>query len=229
MLATCLPGMREPAVSDKCDFAELMARIREGDEGACTEVVERYSGPLLRCIRSRLRNSSIRRFYDSGDFTQSVWGAFFSRTQQNHLQIQTPAHLIRLLQAIARNKVKRQHRKHLTARRDVRRMEAVPVERLARESRNDDAPERAAKRELIEKVRSRLRDLVPEDRYIIEERMAGRYWSELSEELGTTVTALRMRQWRLLRRLRAAFDPVSERESEIAPPPPCVALEQPSL
>src|SRR5438034_10804560 len=64
----------------------LLARIKNGDEGAARELLTRYE-PKIRLVVRRQLPRLLRSRFDSLDFLQSVWGSFFHkiRTGSNDL------------------------------------------------------------------------------------------------------------------------------------------------
>src|SRR5271168_2063640 len=99
-------------------FLELIQQVRAGDEAAATEVVRRYEHALLREIRLRLRDPRLRRALDSIDICQSVLASFFLRAASGQYQLETSSQLLRLLVAMARNKLASQARHSYVTRRD---------------------------------------------------------------------------------------------------------------
>ena len=98
-------------VSRQSDFETLLARVREGDQGAAWTVVELYGPHILRAVRRKL-NSELRSKFDSQDFVQAVWASFFAdKTKVD--DIDSPAQLIGLLGAIAKHKIIDQLRKRM--------------------------------------------------------------------------------------------------------------------
>ncbi len=58
-------------------FADVIRRIRAGDDQAARELVERYE-PLIRCeARLRLRDPRLYSRFDWTDICQSVMASFF--------------------------------------------------------------------------------------------------------------------------------------------------------
>ena len=92
--------------------------MRAGDEAAAAEVVRRYERALLREIRLRLRDPRLRRALDSGDICQSVLASFFLRAASGQYDLQQSGQLLKLLVAMARNKLASQARHSYVARRD---------------------------------------------------------------------------------------------------------------
>ncbi len=100
------------------EFQELIRKVRAGDEGAATEFVRTYERALLREIRLRLRDSRLRRALDSGDICQSVLASFFLRAAAGQYELTRSEQLIRLLTAMARNKLATEARHSYVSRRD---------------------------------------------------------------------------------------------------------------
>jgi RNA polymerase sigma factor (sigma-70 family) len=189
-------------VTDAPEFADLIRRVRDRDEDAAAELVRRYESAIRRVVRIRLRDANLRRLLDSSDVCQSVLASFFVRTALGQYEVDTPAQLLNLLAAIARNKLTNQANRLRAKRRDVRRDtggdDAAPLIPDAA----SDPGEQAAARELLEKVRDRLG---PDERYLAEQRAVGRTWQELADELGGTDVALRKKLTRALDRVMAGL------------------------
>ncbi|HMF35814.1 MAG TPA: ECF-type sigma factor, partial [Isosphaeraceae bacterium] len=62
------------------DIRELLARIKNGDEEAARELLNRYESKVRLVVRRQLPRL-LRPRFDSIDFLQSVWGSFFHRIQ----------------------------------------------------------------------------------------------------------------------------------------------------
>jgi RNA polymerase sigma-70 factor (ECF subfamily) len=179
-------------------LSHLLGRFRAGDPDAARELVEQYEPQLRRMIRLRLRDSRLRRLFDSADICQSVLANFFARLSLGQYDLESPGQLVRLLETMARNKVATQARKGQVMRRDERAIDgsdeatspAVPGPSLT---------EQVAWNELIGLVRSRLTD---EERIISDLRADGCEWAEVASRLGATSEGAR-------KRLERAFDRVA--------------------
>src|SRR5262245_58769822 len=111
-------------------FADLIARVRAGDDQAATILVRRYEPEVRREVRFLLRDPFLRRSFDSMDICQSVMGSFFLRAALGEYDISQPQDLVRLLISMTRNKVVDATRRQRAQRRDHRRstsLEAVDV------------------------------------------------------------------------------------------------------
>src|SRR3989442_13644649 len=103
-------------------FAELMSRVRAGDQDAATELVRRYEPAIRRAVRFRLGDTRMAAVLDSMDVCQSVLASFFVRAASGQYEVDQPEQLQKLLVAMARNKLAFQMRKHRAQRRDQRRV-----------------------------------------------------------------------------------------------------------
>ena len=91
------------------EFHILMNRLRAGCPDAARDTVRRYGDHVLRIVRSRLHRS-LRRQYDSIDFTQEVWGCFF-KAPWGKYDFNAPEELIGFLACLAYRKVADVHRR----------------------------------------------------------------------------------------------------------------------
>src|SRR5262245_37387150 len=68
-------------------FADVMARLRVGEEGAAWEVFQRYAGRLI--ARARLEFSArLQHRVDPEDVIQSVYKSFFQRYAGGQFQLE---------------------------------------------------------------------------------------------------------------------------------------------
>ena len=180
-------------------FRRLIQGVRDGNGVAAAELLRRYESELRRLVRVRLSDPRMRRTLDSMDICQSVLGEFFVRAAAGQFELNDPRDLMKLLVAMAKNKVVEKARYLYARSRDVRREGASGGDALRGLAAGGDAPDEAlANRELLEEVRRRLR---PEERYLAEQRALGRPWTDLSAELGKTPDALRKQRDRGLDRV----------------------------
>jgi RNA polymerase sigma factor (sigma-70 family) len=96
---------------DREDFRALMKRVRQGCAEAVTQVLETYGQNVLRVVRRRL-SKRLRSTYDSRDFTQDVWTAFFGREIATR-EFASPDELLAYLITLARNKLADAHRQRM--------------------------------------------------------------------------------------------------------------------
>jgi RNA polymerase sigma-70 factor (ECF subfamily) len=135
------------SMSDERDeFADLMKRLRDGSEEAARELLDHYTGHILRVVRRRL-SRELRSKYDSVDFVQAVWASFFADAPRQH-RFDHPEALMAFLVTLAQNKVIEAVRKRLmTQRYNVNREQQFgqPSEQLAPKLRGrEPTPSQAA-------------------------------------------------------------------------------------
>ena len=192
--------------SSPASFRGLIARVRAGDDQAAAELVRRYEPAIRRAARVRLVDTRLNRLLDSMDICQSVMASFFVRAALGQFELETPDQLLRLLATMTRNKLAGQVKGHGAARRDFRRVGAVPGDRddgagagAEQIAGSDPTPSRdLAARELLDEA---LRRLSPEERRILDCREQGGQWAEIAAELGSSPEALRKRLARAVDRV----------------------------
>jgi RNA polymerase sigma factor (sigma-70 family) len=190
-------------MADDTNFADLLRRVRAGDEQAAAELVHRYESAVRVAVRMRLGDARLRRVLDSMDVCQSVLASFFVRAAAGQYDLERPDQLVRLLVTIARNKVAYQARRHRAGNRDLRRDEGLDAG--ARDLVGaEPSPSRVASgRELLAEVRRRL---TPEELRLADLRAEGREWAEIAATLGGTVEARRKQLARALDRVTSQVD-----------------------
>ena len=177
-----LPEKPDPPEQD--GIQGLLARIKEGDEGAARELLTRYE-PKVRLVVRRQLPRLLRSRFDSLDFLQSVWGSFFRRIQTGPNDLMEEQNLITFLAWAARNKVIDEYRRAGTQKQDKRREQPLSgVGDAEAGLAGGDTPSQLAQaRETFD----RLRDLLPEDRRVIlEMRAAGHSCKEIGERMGVS-------------------------------------------
>jgi len=181
----------------EASFQELMQRVRNRDQAAAAELVQRYERHVRRAVRFQLVDPRLRRVFDSMDVCQSVLATFFKRAAAGQYQLEHADQLIHLLVRMACNKVAGQARKQRAQRRDVARVEHASF--LAGEQTGPDREpgELMAQRELVARFRERLSD---EEWRLVSERADGRGWAEIAADVGGTPEGLRKRLSRAVER-----------------------------
>ncbi len=99
-------------------FADLMVRLRGGDEAAAAKVFHRFTNRLIGLARLHL-DSRVRRKVDPEDVLQSVFRSFFLRHAQGEFDFQGWDDLWALLALLTARKCGRWARRFHTAGRDV--------------------------------------------------------------------------------------------------------------
>jgi RNA polymerase sigma-70 factor (ECF subfamily) len=190
-------------------FADFIRRIRAGDPQAAAELVQRHEPAIRMEVRLRLSDPRLRRLFDSMDVCQSVLASFFVRAAAGQYDLAEPSQLIRLLVAMARNKLAMQVRRQRSARRDHRRNEGLGE---AEPPAADRSPSQVvAGRELLAELRQRLTE---EERRLADLRTGGLAWAEVAAEMGGTAQARRKQFERALDRVarELGLEPAPEDE-----------------
>jgi len=187
--------------------ADLIGRVRAGDERAAAELVRLFEPTIRRRIRVwlRLQDPALRRAFDSVDVCQSVLASFFARAASGQYELESPGQVAALLLKMARHKLLHRVSRHTAGRRDIRRDRPVEAgdcdDAIAGHEPSPSAC--VASRELLEEVRRRLG---PEERIAADLRAEGHGWAAIADELGGTPEARRKQLVRALDRVAGELD-----------------------
>jgi RNA polymerase sigma-70 factor (ECF subfamily) len=165
-----------------------MKRVRAGDEQAATELVRLYEPEIRREVRLRLRDSRLRRDFDSVDICQSVLASFFVRAALGQYELEKPEQLIKLLVTMTRNKLIGKIRKMHSQTRDHRRIDADGQNKLEAVAAGPTPSDLAIGSELLQEFRNRM---TQEEWQVAERRSQGLPWADIASELGGTPEGLR--------------------------------------
>ena len=183
-------------ISDK-DFSALIARVRAGDQSAAAELVTLYEPEIRRAARLRLTDPELRRLVDSVDISQSVFGKFFNRIDDN-IELQSPAQLLALLTKMTSNRVIDEHRKRQTSKRgggaEVGNIDIGEFQGLSPGPRTS-----AISKDLLENAKSQMSS---KELDLLNRRCDGESWDEIAEAVGGSAEALRKQLGRALERVR---------------------------
>jgi RNA polymerase sigma-70 factor (ECF subfamily) len=190
-------------MSEESGFQDLIQRVRAGDERAAAELMQRYKPFVCRAARLGLQGSCLRRLYDPLDVCQSVFASFFIRLRAGQYELKTPGQLLRLLLALSRHKLADHLREQLAARRDLRRLRSAGRGLSQLPAAEADPSQEVAAAELVVEVQRRLS---AEERWLAEQRAAGRPWEEVAAERGGSPEALRKQLARAIERVLRELD-----------------------
>jgi RNA polymerase sigma factor (sigma-70 family) len=195
------PMAHQPGLASDNPFLAYVTRLREHDELALQELIDRYA-PVIRLeARMRLRSPHLRAVLDSMDICQSVLKSFFLRAAAGQFSIDRPEDLRRLLVQMACNKSLEAARREYAQRRDVRRSVTLGDE-AHQLAGGDDPVEEVEWRELLLRGREMLS---PDEGKVAEWRAAGWTWEEIGGELGRTPDQVRMQLARAQTRVAQAL------------------------
>ena len=170
--------------------AELLDRLRVGDEDAAAVLFDRYVERLVALAGSRLSARLARRL-DPEDVVLSAWRSFFVGARQGRFSLEHSGDLWRLLASITLHKLYRQAARHRAGRRALGR--EVPeaggsiLERLARD-REPTPDEAAALADEVEQVLSQCDELA---RRVLELRLEGLLIEEIAAQVGRSERTVR--------------------------------------
>jgi len=185
-------------MSEETSFAGFVSRIRAGDEQAAAELVRHFEPVIRREVRLRLHDSRLYRLFDSMDICQSVLKSFFLRAAAGQYDLKKPSDLVKLLVAMAQNKLAFQVRKEHRQRRDSRRVVATTTAELNVAAPGPNPSDLVAGQELLQAFRERLSE---EEHQLADLRAEGRAWAEIAAQLGGTPQARRMQLTRAIERV----------------------------
>jgi len=185
-------------VPEPDSFAELVRRVRAGDPVAAAELVRRYEPAIRRVVRVRLGGGRMAALFDSMDVCQSVLGSFFLRAAAGQYSLDTPDDLLKLLTAMARNKLAFQVRKQRALKRDCSRDIAGELVAEGMDAGAASPSREVAARDLLRELQRRLS---PEERQLVELRNQGHDWPAIADRLAGSAEALRKKHARALDRV----------------------------
>ncbi len=187
----------------RSSFKALLQHARAGESDAWQEIFSRLAnqekeGAELMALARRLlpRNDRARDFVDSMDVMQSALRSGWLDASQ--FRGESEAEFFQWLRTILRRKIGRAVR---------RKKPQIGMNDAAERAVDDAAPavEEVVRDEMKQRLRDAIAQLPEEQRLVIELRFAGKKSPEIAAELGITATAVRMRESRAARKLKAVL------------------------
>jgi RNA polymerase sigma-70 factor (ECF subfamily) len=179
-------------------FHEFIQKVRAGDEQAAVELVRQYESEIRREVRLRLRDSRLRRDFDSVDVCQSVLASFFIRAALGQYELEEPQQLVKLLVAMTRNKLIGKVRKMQSQTRDHRRVDEEGQDKLRTVAKGPTPSDVVIGSELVQEFRKRM---TREEWQLADRRSQGLPWEQIASELGGTAESLRKQLARAVERV----------------------------
>ena len=162
------------------EFTILMQRVRAGDSQASSELFERYAQEVQLIVRRRL-SKRLRSQFDSLDFAQDAWVAFFDVSPERYT-FQTPEELVAFLTRLARHKLIDAYRQRFhAAKRDQRLVRRIDTEKQEPPARQPSPSQFALAEDEWERM---LLNKPPKLRKALEMLRAGYKRAEIVEMLG---------------------------------------------
>ena len=152
------------------DFADLIRRVRAGDEAAANDLFQRYHKVLYRTVAIRLQNQSLQAEVDVEDICQTVFKSFFVRVRLGQYELPGADDFINLILRMAHNKLTAKQRK-----RQVRPEGRASGEPLDSEAVAQPGPMPSEVLSRQELLRAALGRLTAEERQLLDLR--DRAWS----------------------------------------------------
>ncbi len=179
---------------DDDGFADLIARIRAGDEDAARVLIERFGPEVQMMVRRRLP-ARLRSQYDTMDFAQAVWSSVIVDCRERPEAFEGPGHLLGFLAGVVQNKVAREYRRRTrTKKYDIGREEPFYVRKGGLDVARDVPAADPTPSEHVQ-ADDRLGQLVagrsPGEVEIIELRRQGLTFEEVAGRLGIHEKAVR--------------------------------------
>ncbi|HUG94217.1 MAG TPA: sigma-70 family RNA polymerase sigma factor [Planctomycetaceae bacterium] len=157
----------------------LVARWRDGEEAAASDIVGRFRVPLT-AIVAKLIGRRLRRRVDADDALQSAFHTFLRGARDGQFTVSQTGQLWGLLVSIARHKVQKQAELHTAARRDVA-SESEAATALA--AHPDDTPSPDCEAALLDEIRLVLASHSERDATMLQMCLAGYSVSEIADSL----------------------------------------------
>lgn len=179
---------------DEMGFADLLARVKSGDEEATRDLLHRFEDEVRTMVRVRLPRA-LRSQFDSMDFVQAVWQSVLTGPNQDLDRFANAQHFRGYLSGVARNKVLEEHRRRTRTRKyDLRREEPLYIRRGDRDvPREVPAVDPTPSQDV--QAQDRLRQMVagrsPQEAEIVELRRSGMTFEEIAERTGLHERAVR--------------------------------------
>lgn len=150
--------MNETQLDEQLDerSVQLVARVRDGDQAAATEIFERYFLRLVRLVQTRLSPKLAQRV-EADDVAQSVFRIFFMSNADERFVLERSGDLWRLLVGIAIKKIHHEVNRNSAQKRDFQRDQSLhfddgvdlPIGVVVRDPTPDEAAAVAEQLELV--------------------------------------------------------------------------------
>jgi RNA polymerase sigma factor (sigma-70 family) len=191
------------------EFEQLMANVSAGSEEAIWQLAETYTPYILRAVRASLP-TKVRSKLDSQDLAQTLWASILLK-RTDLTRMKTPEQLIAFLARSARNRVVDVTRRYMGAQKyDVRREQTLDNGHTHPQSGRSAASESAFTTRdpspsqfasLRERWNQILLTCSPREREILQLRLQGATFDDISRKLDINQATARRAIQRLIDRL----------------------------
>lgn len=160
----------------------LLERIRRRDEAAIGQLIEQLTPTVQRYVRVRLHAAHFRAAIESEEIVQSVFKSLFVHLDLGTLRSNNEYQLLKMIRIMVRNKLAEHLRHRESPIRDHRRV--VPLDLQPPPPQVCPTPsEEVSHAELLKMARDRLDSREAE---LVELRLNGKSWNEISTITGRT-------------------------------------------
>jgi RNA polymerase sigma factor (sigma-70 family) len=184
---------------DTTDFAELVDRVKAGDDLAMAQLMKQYVGALQRTARA-LIGRNLQSSLDSDDLVQSVQMVMWVGLRTGKFSLPTPEQWLALAKVLLKRKVARHCRSiqpQANATLDGALIDTVTDVAIFAPPVEDDPGAKAEFDDLVENFLSRLDGV---DRELVRLRFEGYSTAEVARRLNLDAGVLRVRLGRLRKR-----------------------------
>jgi RNA polymerase sigma-70 factor (ECF subfamily) len=177
--------IRADGMDHRDEFRAVIEGVRNGSPNAVWKLIAEYGPHIQRVVRRRL-DRRMRSKFDSLDFVQMVWASVF-RNPDELGSLEQPEDLIRYLAALARRKVINEYRRRIVnnTKYNSSREQSLSINGI---HKVDELSSQRATPSQIAMAREQWERLVaqqPErDRSIVQMRIGGATFLEISQQLG---------------------------------------------
>ena len=182
---------------------ELLARFQAGDERCLAELLQDFEPEIRRVARLRL-GPLLRPHLDSLDMVQSVCVTLIEGFRRDQFTVTQPEQLVALAAGIIRRKIARTWRRLRTQIAAQARLNDQSENRSHGAGATIDADDPALEIQRQHDLEELLSHVEPEDRHLLELRLAGFSTAEAARQMGANADVLRVRLSRLRKRLEAS-------------------------
>jgi RNA polymerase sigma factor (sigma-70 family) len=169
--------------NNNSEFRQALERACSGSQEDFCCLIEEF-GPHIKLVIRRKLHQRMRSKFDSQDFVQMVWASFFA-DWDSIKRINDPDELLSYLVKMAQNKVLEERRRCLKyQKQNVNRelpLQNAEVNGASSHKRSDTPSQIAIARERFTHI---IRNRSERDRRIVEMRMKGATYDEISKRLG---------------------------------------------
>lgn len=195
------PNSPSPTMDKPSDFAQLVSRIRDGDERALERLLAIIAPPMRR-IAAAYVGPALRSHVDADDLVQRAALILWHGLRSGKFEVSSPQHLLNLTRTLLKRQAARAVQKYQSAMNAMAATGEFNLGATMVEQSIMPAPSPAKKAETSEQIQNLMMRVNPDDRRMLELLLQGHTIAAAARELGIEPAALRMRLSRLRVRVR---------------------------